>query len=266
MYLSKRYNGFMKKQKKLIIGNWKMNPGTHTEASLLFKGISKQASKYKNVDIVLCPPYVFLDKLSSGYSGTKIAFGGQNLYFEESGAHTGEVSASQLYSVGADYVIIGHSERRAMGETDIGVQNKIKIALSHSLTPIVCIGESDRDSHGKYLMFLRKQITTALKGIKIADVNKVVIAYEPIWAIGKTGKDAITPQKLHETSLFIRRVLLETYTKKVAMDMKILYGGSVKPNNAEELLRDGEVLGFLIGGASLDAENFTSILETANNL
>ena len=256
----------MQKRKKLIIGNWKMNPSTHSEASELFKGISKQAGKFKNVNIVVCPPFVFLDKLSVGYGGESIKFGGQDLYFEKSGAHTGEVSASQLYSVGADYVIIGHSERRAMGETDLEVQAKIKIALEHKLTPIVCVGESERDSHGKYLMHLRKQITTALKGIKVVDVNKIVIAYEPIWAIGKTGKDAITSQKLHETTLFIRRVLLETYTKKIGMDMKILYGGSVKPNNAEELLREGEVLGFLIGGASLNAESFNSILETANNL
>jgi len=256
----------MQKRKKLIIGNWKMNPGTHTEASFLFKGISKKAGKFKNVNIVVCPPFVFLDKLSQGYTGDSIKFGGQDLYHETKGAHTGEVSASQLYSVGADYVIIGHSERRAMGETNEAVQNKIKTALLHKLTPVVCIGESERDNHGRYLTFLREQITTALKGIKIGDVQKIAIAYEPIWAIGKTGRDAITPKKLHETTLFIRRVLVETYTKKIGMNMKILYGGSVKPNNAKELLREGNVIGFLIGGASLDAESFTSILNTANNL
>ena len=243
-----------------------MNPATHTEASELFKGITKTAHKFKNVDTVVCPPFVFIDKLSRGYSGDAVSLGGQNLFFEENGAHTGEVSASMLYSVGCDYVIIGHSERRANGENNIDVQKKIKTALYHKLTPVVCVGESERDSHGKYLMFLRKQITEALKGIKIEDVLKIVIAYEPIWAIGKTGKDAITPQKLHETTLYIRRVLLETYTKKIGMDMKIIYGGSVKPENAEVLLREGEVLGFLIGGASLNAESFNSILETANNL
>ena len=256
----------MQKRKKLIIGNWKMNPQKLVEAKKLFDGIKKKAPKYTKATAVVCPPSVYLHPLSKAYSGKAVSFGAQNLFYEESGAHTGELSAGQIKDAGCKYVIIGHSERRANGESDVEVQAKIKKALDHKLTPVVCIGESERDSHGKYLMFLRSQITTALKGIKSTDVLKVVIAYEPIWAIGKTGKDAITSQKLHETTLFIRRVLLETYTKKIGLDMKILYGGSVKPNNAEELLREGDVIGFLIGGASLDAESFNSILEIAHTL
>ncbi len=256
----------MKKVKKLVIGNWKQNPSTHTDASEIFKGIAKKAHTFTNVTTVVCPPFVFIDKLSAGYSGSSIYFGGQDVSFEKSGAHTGEISAAQLYSIGCDYVIIGHSERRAAGERDESVNKKIKIALEHKLTPVVCIGESERDSHGKYLSHLRNQIAKALKGVKEKDVLQVVIAYEPIWAIGKTGKDAITPQKLHETSLFIRRVLLETFSKKVGMSVTILYGGSVKPMNARELLEEGEVSGFLVGGASLDAGQFISILETAHNI
>lgn len=255
----------MAKGKKLVVANWKMNPGTHTEASLLFRGIAKKTAKLKNVQTVVCPPFVFLDKLSANYSGNKILFGGQDLFYEEKGAYTGEVSASQLYSIGADYSIIGHSERRELGETDKEVQAKIKIALSHKLIPIVCIGESERDTHGKYLHFLRHQIVTAFKKLKQNEIHKVVIAYEPIWAIGKTGKDAITPQKLHETVLYIRRVLRETYTAKISEKVTILYGGSVKPENTEELIKDGEVQGFLVGGASLDADAFGAILETASN-
>lgn len=255
----------MAKRKKLIVANWKMNPGTHTEATELFKGIKKVAANLQNVQTVICPPFVFLDEISQKYSGHRIAFGGQNVFLEESGAHTGEISASQLYSSGSDFVIIGHSERRVRGETDEDVQGKIKIAMEHKLTPIVCVGESERDNHGKYLSFLRHQIVTALKKVKIADVNKVVIAYEPIWAIGKTGKAAITPQKLHETTLYIKRVLRETYTPKIADNATILYGGSVKPENSEELLLEGEVQGFLVGGASLSAEKFGGILKIANN-
>jgi len=255
----------MAKSKKLIVANWKMNPGTHTEASFLFRGIIKAANKLHNVQTVVCPPFVFLDKLAQAYNGTKVLLGGQDVFYEESGAHTGEISASQLYSVGADYVIIGHSERRALGETDEDVKAKIKSALEHKLTPIVCVGESERDVHGKYLTFLRHQIVTALKRVKLVDINKIVIAYEPIWAIGKTGRAAITPQKLHETTLFIRRVLRETFNSKIADKTIILYGGSVKPENSEELLQEGEVQGFLVGGASLNAEDFGTILKIASN-
>ena len=246
-----------------MIGNWKLNPRTHTDASSLFKGISKKAHTFKKVTTVVCPPYVFIDKLQAGYGGSAVFFGAQDVSFELSGAHTGDVSAEQLYSVGCDYVIIGHSERRALGEEDESVNKKIKVALEHKLTPVLCVGESERDSHGRYLHHLRSQIVKAMKGVKEKDLLKVVIAYEPIWAIGKTGKDAITPQKLHETVLYIRRVLLETFNKRTGMNITILYGGSVKPSNAEELLREGEVAGFLVGGASLDAESFNQILEIA---
>jgi triosephosphate isomerase len=255
----------MTKSKKLIVANWKMNPGTHTDASILFKGITKVASRLRNVQTVICPPFVFLDKLSQEYSGHRVLLGGQNLYIEESGAHTGEVSGSQLYSVGADYCIIGHSERRANGESDKEVQLKIIKALEHKLTPILCVGESERDVQGKYLHFLRRQIVTDLKKIKTKEINEIVIAYEPIWAIGKTGKDAITSKKLHETVLYIKRVLRETYNSKVAESAIILYGGSVKPQNAEELINEGQVDGFLVGGASLNAESFGEILHISNS-
>ena len=254
----------MAKGKKLVVANWKLNPETHTDASSLFQGIARKAGKFKNVATVICPPFVFLYKLSQGYSAEVLQFGGQDLFYEEKGAHTGEISAAQLYSVGADYCIIGHSERRALGETDTDVQKKIAAALSSKLIPIVCVGESERDNHGKYLHFLRQQITAALKGIKMTDISKVVVAYEPIWAIGKTGKDAITPKKLHETTLFIRRVLREAFTAKISQKAVILYGGSVKPENAKELINDGEVQGFLVGGASLSAEDFCTILEITN--
>lgn len=255
----------MAKKKKLIVANWKMNPATHTEASFLFRRIVRATSKLRNIQTVICPPFVFLDKLAQGYSGAQVLLGGQDIFYEESGAHTGEVSASQLYSVGADYVIIGHSERRFIGETDEEVRVKTKIALEHKLIPIVCVGESERDNHGKYLAFLRHQIVTALNRLKSADVNKIVIAYEPIWAIGRTGKAAITPQKLHETTLFIRRVLRETFNSKTADSATILYGGSVKGDNSKELIQEGKVQGFLVGGASLNAEDFGTILEIANN-
>lgn len=256
--------GAMKQQKRLIVANWKMNPATHTESSEIFKGIKEVAATLQNVQTVVCPPFVFIDKLAQEYTGERILFGGQDVFYEEKGSYSGEVSPAQLYSVGADYVIIGHSERRRLGETDEDVSKKVKIALTHNLTPIMCVGESERDSHGKYLTFLREQITRGLSLLKRADISRVVIAYEPIWAIGKTGADAITPQKLHETTLYIRRVLREAYANTIAEKALVLYGGSVEPANAETLLKEGDVSGFLVGHASLDPYAFKIILNIAN--
>lgn len=250
--------------KKLIVANWKMNPNSLSEAKKLFLGIKNKASKLRNVQTVVCPPFVFIPNLKKMFSGHRIALGGQNLFYEEKGSFTGEISPSQLKDSGATYVILGHSERRAMGETNEIVSDKIEIALKHGFNVIFCIGEGDRDSHGQYLHFLREQITKALEKVKAKDLKNIVIAYEPIWAIGKTDDEAITPQKLHETTLFIKRVLIELYSKKFAMDIPVLYGGSVEKDNAEELLREGNVSGFLVGHASLEAKEFGEILEIAN--
>lgn len=256
----------MAKTKKLIIGNWKMHPNTHTDASNIFSEIKEYASGLQNVQTVICPPFVFIDKLAQEYTGHRILFGGQDVFTQTSGSYTGEVSALQLYSVGADYVIIGHSERRKLGETDEVIATKIRIALGNKLTPIVCIGESERDTHGEYLRFLRRQIEKAFSEIKKKDILNVVLAYEPIWAIGKTGDEAINAQKLHETSLYMQRVLREEYGNVIADNTTIIYGGSVEPNNAEELLREGDVKGFLVGHASLEPKAFNKILEIANNI
>lgn len=251
-------------QKKLVIANWKMNPQTFAEAKRLFNGIKKAAGKYTRVKTVVCPPFVFLGDLAYGYSGRRILFGSQNIFLEDRGSYTGEISPLQVKDSGAVYSVIGHSERRARGETDADVKSKLALALKHKLVPVLCIGEHERDHHGKYLAFLRHQISTAFKGVKPKDMSRVVIAYEPIWAIGKTGSDAITPKKLHETVLFIRRVLLELYTKKIAFDVTILYGGSVEPENTLALFEEGTVQGFLVGHASLSAESFGRILEIVN--
>lgn len=255
----------MKKKKILVVANWKMNPSTHTEASKIFNGIKEFAHTLNNVQTVICPPFVFLDKLAQEYSGPQILFGGQDVFYEAKGSYTGEVSPSQLYSVGADYCIVGHSERRKLGSTNTDVSRKVKILLDSNITPIVCIGENERDTHGKYLNFLRKQIIKALSKIKKREISKVVIAYEPIWAIGKTDDDAITPQKLQETSLYIKRVLREHFGNTNADQTMIIYGGSVEPENAEELLREGDIQGFLIGHASLKSDSFNAILDSANN-
>lgn len=254
----------MKKEKQLIIANWKMHPSTLGESKKLFNGIKKTANTLRNVQTVVCPPFVFLPELKKLFKGHRIALGGQNVFSETAGSFTGEVSPLQLKDSGATYVIVGHSERRAMGETNAMVNGKVLLAHKTGFVVVMCVGESERDNHGKYLQFLREQITEGLEGLKAKDLATIVIAYEPIWAIGKTGDDAITPQKLHETALYIRRVIGETYSQKIAAGATILYGGSVKPENAEELLNDTDVQGFLVGGASLNAKDFGEILTIGN--
>lgn len=256
----------MLKNKKLIIANWKMNPETLKEARGLFLGIKKHAGTKRKVQTIVCPPNIFLSSLSSLCVGNKVSLGGQNIFWKNKGSFTGEIGPSQLKSIGANYVILGHSERRSMGETDEMINRKLKISQKEKLIPILCIGEHDRDSHGEYLHFLRNQITLAFEKIKSKDIQNIIVAYEPIWAIGKVGDDAINSEKLHETILFIRRVISDLFNKNIAMKVVIIYGGSVEPNNAEELLKNGGVSGFLVGHASLNKDSFGEIIEIANTV
>ena len=256
----------MEKGKKIVIANWKMNPQTFSAAKRLFLGIKKKAVTLRNVETVIAPPFVFLSSLSKLYSSRRMALSGQDVFWEKKGLFTGEVSTSQLKESGADYVIVGHSERRALGETNDMVHRKVKAVIKEGLTAIVCIGESEHDSHGAYLKFLREQLESALVKIKAGNLKNIIIAYEPLWAIGKTNDEAITPEKLHETILFIRRVLIEMYNKDIAFNTRIIYGGSVERGNAHALLIQGTAQGFLVGHASLDALEFGDILDIANQV
>ncbi|MAF59400.1 MAG: triose-phosphate isomerase [Candidatus Pacebacteria bacterium] len=250
--------------KKLVVANWKMNPASVEEANELFEGIKKKASTLKNVETVIAPPSMFLGEITCAYSGNKVSFASQDVFWEEKGSHTGEVSATQAKSVGATYSLVGHSERRALGETDIEVNEKIHILIKERITPILCIGEVKRDEHGDYLNFLKKEIEGGLDGVSANDVKRVVIAYEPIWAIGKSDKDAMKPDDMHEMKIFIQKVLSEMYERSIATRVRIIYGGSVEPENAGAILSGGEVDGFLVGHASLVVEEFNEILRIAN--
>lgn len=240
-----------------------MNPQTALDAWQLFSGIIKVTSKLKQVDTIVFPPFIYLLDLSDSYRGKSISFGVQDIFWKEKGSFTGEISASQAHDAGAKYVIVGHSERRALGETDEDVARKVEAVLKERMHVILCIGEHKRDSHGSYLGFLRNQLETGLRKVKSGDLGRIIVAYEPIWAIGKSGDDSITPDKLHETTLFIKKILVERFTKS-AMDTPIIYGGSVEKENAKGILERGEVSGFLVGHASLDADEFVSILKIAN--
>jgi triosephosphate isomerase len=252
--------------KALIAANWKMNPRTLKEARALFAAIQGPASKLRFSSAVLCVPFPFLGLLRSNYSGKKISFGAQDVFWEPSGSFTGEVSVEQLLSIGSEYVIVGHSERRELGESNDSIARKLSAAISAELTTILCVGEHERDTEGNYLGFVRTQIESAIQGAPQRYWGNIVIAYEPLWAIGRQADDAVTSHDLHTMALYIRKVLRELVGDKVALDIPILYGGSVEPTNAEELLREGAVDGFLIGHASLVATQFIDILQTAERV
>lgn len=255
----------MAQAKKIVIANWKMNPPTSAEAKKLFGGIKRKVSSIRGVQTIVCPPFVFLTELTQSYSGSKISFGAQDVFFEQKGSFTGEVSAAMLTSVGAQYVIIGHSERRALGEDNEDIAKKVKAALKEGLRIILCIGEHERSEDGAYLSFLKEELITALSGVSQKDISKCIIAYEPIWAIGKSAKDAMQPRSVHEMSIYIRKILTEKYNKQKALTVPILYGGSVGPTNVEALAERGAINGFLVGGASLDPESFAFVVKSMQN-
>lgn len=248
--------------KKIVIANWKMNPVSLTEAKKLFTETKRKAGALKKTQVVVCSPFVFLSSLIVK-KNKKFFLGSQNSFWIPSGAYTGEVSSEMLKSLGVSHVIVGHSERRGMGETDEMVSKKIASLTKLQIVPVLCIGERERDTHGEYLAILSKQIKASLSGVQKKDVKNIVIAYEPIWAIGKTAEEAMNPHKLHEMVLYIRKVLTEIYGRDIAQSVQIIYGGSVESKNAQALMKDGNVSGFLVGHASLSAKGFGEIITAA---
>jgi len=251
-----------KSRKPIVAGNWKMNK-TVAEAIDLATAIKRDLAGCKDVDIVLCPPFTALKAVSDVITGTHIDLGSQNMHWEKSGAYTGEISAEMLREVYCHYVILGHSERRALfGETDQIVNRKTKAALDGNLTPIVCVGETLQEREGgKTNDVVGTQIRGSLAGLSPRQLVDSVIAYEPVWAIG-TGKTA-SPEQAQEVHAFIRGVLSEMADQAVAQSVRIQYGGSVKPSNAKELFSLPDIDGGLIGGAALEARSFIDIVQAA---
>ena len=244
-------------RKKIVAGNWKMNM-TPAKAVELIDSLKNEINS-NEVDVVVCPPFVCLPAVLEAVKGTNIAVGAQNMYFEENGAYTGEIAPSMLVELGVKYVIIGHSERRQyFAETDQTVNKKTLKALEHGLVPVVCVGESlEERQQGVTIDLVRLQTKIALKDVTAEDAKKVVIAYEPIWAIG-TGMTATSAQA-EEVCAAIRQVIAEVYSKEVADEVRVQYGGSVNGGNANELFNMGNIDGGLVGGASLKPE-FASIV------
>jgi len=256
----------MKNSKKIIVANWKMNPASLKESSSIFNPVKKMAGTLKNVQTIICPPFVYLSELGKKVTGHRCVLGVQDLFYENSGAYTGEISAIMLKSLGVKYVIVGHSERRALGETDDIVNKKLSAAIKNGLVPILCVGESQRDTDAKYLNYIRAQIKEALRNIPKNKIQNTIIAYEPVWAIGSSGEKADSPENTFETILFIRKVLSEIVSNKHALEMPVLYGGSVNKKNTESFLKQGGIQGLLVGGASLSANHFSAILRIADKV
>ncbi len=253
-----------KRTRTLIVGNWKMNPQSADEAKTIFLGIRKASEKVKRVDTVVCPPFVLipaLEKLVAGRFATYL--GAQDCFYEASGSFTGNISPALLKRSGVSYAIIGHSERRALGESDEVVNRKTIAALTAQLKPIICVGERERDADGKFYAEVEGQVATALKGVRKADLKNVIIAYEPVWAIGKKESEAMTPAQLQEMAIFIKKTLVELYDASAAT-LPVLYGGSVTSANTQGLLEVREVEGLLVGRASLDVKDFGLIIGLAD--
>lgn len=245
-------------RRPIIIANWKMNM-TLSETKEFISEFNKLSHRGMDAEIVISPPFTALSTAAEALKDTGIKLAGQNLFWEDRGAYTGEVSAVMLKEAGCIYVIIGHSERRQFfGETDETVNKKVKASLRNSLIPIVCMGETLRErEEGTTLKVIERQLRGALSGIAKDEAVNIVIAYEPVWAIG-TGKTA-TPGQANEAHQFIRERLSETYSPIIATEIRIIYGGSVTPDNISSLMAENEINGALVGGASLKVESFAKI-------
>ena len=243
------------------VANWKMNK-TIPEALQFVGDLRKRLKEAgrEGIDVVLAPPFTALKAVSDSIGGDNISLAAQDLFWEEKGAYTGEVSAAMLLDSGCKYVIIGHSERRQyFGETDEGVNRKINRALYHNLTPIFCVGETlrQREEEATFKV-VRAQMEKGLDGLSEGAAGSVIIAYEPVWAIG-TGKTA-TPAQAEEVHGFIRAILRESYGRDVSEAVRILYGGSVTPENIRSLMKEPDIDGALVGGASLQVDSFVKIM------
>ena len=249
-------------RKKIIAGNWKMNNDIN-ESQNLVSGIINGLGADDKCDVIVCPPFTSLNEVNLLIKDTQLKLGAQNMFYEDSGAYTGEISASMLKSVGCEFVILGHSERRTIfDEKDEIINKKIKKAIESKLKVIFCIGEtlSQREEGATYDV-IRLQTIKGLQDISRQNLRNIIIAYEPVWAIG-TGKTA-TPEQAQEVHSFIRNLIKENYTDESAKEIIIQYGGSVKPDNAAALLSQPDIDGALIGGACLKADSFLSIIAAA---
>lgn len=255
----------MKKSRTpLVVANWKMNPATALQALALWKHSGVAAAAAPGVKVVVCPPLIYLDLLEREKS--VCALGAQNFFAGDAEtAHTGEISTTMLANIGVSHVLVGHSERRTLGETNTLINQKLLAALKEEFVVILCIGEDRRDTDGFYLTMLSRQLEEGLAKVPKKGMDQILIAYEPLWAIGKDSKGPAAPADVLETVLYIRRILTRMWGAKDAEKVRVLYGGSVDGKNAREFVSEGGVDGLLVGRQSLAAKSFSDILSSLRN-
>ena len=248
--------------KKLVVGNWKMNPDSLAEAKRIAAKVKRASPLLNGIDVVMCPPFPFLVGITPRKAVKNLSMGAQSASYENSGAHTGEVGARMLRNIGAEYVIVGHSEQRTKGDTDAIVARRVSAVLEAGLVPILCVGEAHHDEAGAYMDVLKEQIKGSLAAVPASMAKKIVIAYEPIWAIGVT--EAMKPEDVYESSLFVKKVFADLFGAEAGLDVRVLYGGSVTFRNAPEIITVGKVDGFLVGRESVNAPGFIQLLKAVD--
>src|SRR3989344_5829280 len=246
--------------KRLVIANWKMYIESPEEAKGFVSSLKRKSASFTGVDAWIAPPFTLLSVLGGIKLGGQAVSAHGSFDSAQDKAHTGEVSAAMLKSAGASFVIVGHSERRASGDTNEAVHAQLAAAAGVGLVPVLCVGERERTAEGAHFNFIEEQLASALRGAQSL-TSKLIVAYEPLWAIGKTAKDAMQPDEVEETVIFIRKTLADILGRKDALKVPILYGGSVEPENAAQLFADGGVNGVLVGHASADIHSFLEIVK-----
>lgn len=245
--------------KRLIVGNWKLYVKSLEDGKKLLKNIDKKFPRGVKADIVICPPVFLTGALRREYKGKRISFGAQDAFWESEGAYTGAISPAHIKSSGVEYVIVGHSERRAQGDTDEIVSKKAVAAISAKLHPIICVGELERDSEGKFFSVIEKSVKGSLSRIEPTAAGKITIAYEPVWAIGAT--EPASARTAAEAVMYIRKTIADMWGREAAVKVRIIYGGSVDAESAKLFAEEKNIQGLLPGRASVDAEAFTSIIK-----
>lgn len=251
-------------QKKLIVGNWKMNPETLEEAKVIVKKARNVAKKLSHTEVVVCPPTIFISSCVSKWDKKSISIGAQDVSIEDGGAHTGEVGARMLTDVGVSYVIVGHSERRKSGEKDGVVSQKALKALDAGMYAILCVGEEKRDESGTHYDVVRDQIKNSLAGIPSKYAKNIVVAYEPVWAIG--AQEPMNPKEICEMAIFVRKVFSDVFSQDSAMKVRVLYGGAVNFRNAAEIIQASQVDGLLVGRESVNMPGFKELLKAVDKI
>jgi triosephosphate isomerase len=249
--------------RSLVIGNWKMNPASFSEAKSLFEATRQTVERVKSVNVVVAPSTLYLRELKTAYKGRRIAFAVQNAHAEALGAHTGDISLTQAKDAGASYALIGHAERRALGETNDDTRKKVAATLALKMTPVLCVGESKRTVSGEHYGVVKEQVRAGFADVPPAQAARVIVVYEPLWTIG--GDTTMSPRDMHEMAIFIRKAIVDLHGAS-GMNIKILYGGSVDETNAGAMIADGDVDGLLVGRASIDAAKFASLLSAIDRV